>query len=81
MKISIVANGFQEDYTLNLINALAGQDVRVDFIGSNIYDRSLIDKRINFYNVRKEVYNKTNGEQIPWSISSVKKFEFKKSVE
>lgn len=54
MKISIVANGFQEDYTLNLVNALAGQDVVVDFIGSNIYDRSLIDERINFYNVRKE---------------------------
>ena len=54
MKISIVANGFQEDYTLNLINALSKQDVIVDFIGSNIYDESLIDNRITFYNVRKE---------------------------
>ena len=54
MKISIVANGFQEDYTLNLINALAKQDISVDFIGSNIYDATLLDPKITFYNVRKE---------------------------
>ncbi len=54
MKISIIANGFQEDYTLNLINALAKQSVDVDFIGSNVYDPALIDKRIVFHMVRKE---------------------------
>lgn len=54
MKISIVANGFQEDYTINLINALANQVESVDFIGSNIYDTSLLDERITFHNVRKE---------------------------
>jgi glycosyltransferase involved in cell wall biosynthesis len=54
VKVSIVANGFQEDYTLNLINALARQDLQVDFIGSNIYDSKLIDDKINFLNVRKE---------------------------
>lgn len=54
MKISIVANGFQEDYTINLVNALVNQGVSVDFIGSNIYQTSLLDGRITFYNVRKE---------------------------
>lgn len=33
MKISVVANGFQEDYTINLINALAKQSATIDFIG------------------------------------------------
>ena len=60
VKISIVANGFQEDYTINLINALAKQAATVDFIGSNIYDQSLIDKRITFYNVRKEDHKERN---------------------
>lgn len=60
MKISIVANGFQEDYTINLVNALAKQNASVDFIGSNIYDNSLLDKRITVFKVRKEDPNENN---------------------
>lgn len=60
MKISIIANGFQEDYTLNLINALARQPVEIVFIGSNIYDKELLDSRITFLQARKEDRSGTN---------------------
>ncbi len=54
MRISIIANGFQEDYTLNLINALAKDKYPIDFLGSNIYSVSKIDPGITFYKIRKE---------------------------
>jgi glycosyltransferase involved in cell wall biosynthesis len=52
MRISIIANGFQEHYIINLINALANTDIEIDFIGSDIYPENKLDKRINFINLR-----------------------------
>ena len=54
MRISIIANGFQEDYTINLINALAKDKYPIDFLGSNIYQASRIDPGITIYEIRKE---------------------------
>lgn len=52
MKISIIANGFQEHYIINLLNSLADTIDNIDFIGSDIYPKDKIDKRINFLNLR-----------------------------
>ncbi len=52
MKISIIANGFQEHYIINLINSRACTVDSIDFIGSDIYPKEKIDKRINFLNLR-----------------------------
>ena len=60
MKIAIIANGFQVDYTLNLINALGKQNVSIDFIGSNIYPVSKINEDIKFHNVRREDWTERN---------------------
>jgi glycosyltransferase involved in cell wall biosynthesis len=60
VKIAIIANGFQVDYTLNLINALDKQEVRINFIGSNIYQVSKINGDIKFYNVRREDWTERN---------------------
>lgn len=53
MKVTVIANGFQEDYTINLINSLVKQNLEIDFIGSNIYPENKIDSGIRFFNVRK----------------------------
>ena len=52
MHVSIIANGFQEDYILNLINNLHSKVDRLDFIGSSIYDGQKINKQVYFYNLR-----------------------------
>jgi glycosyltransferase involved in cell wall biosynthesis len=54
MHITIIANGFQEDYITNLLNNLADKVERIDFIGSDIHQKRAIDKRIVFYNLRGE---------------------------
>jgi len=52
MHIVIVANGFQVDYILNLLGGLSNKVERIDFIGSSIYPKSKIDKRIHVFNLR-----------------------------
>ncbi|HBH50243.1 MAG TPA: hypothetical protein DDX98_16480 [Bacteroidales bacterium] len=52
MVVTVIANGFQEDYTVNLVNALAESGIEVDFIGSDIYLNYEINKRVNFLNLR-----------------------------
>lgn len=53
MRVTIIANGFQEDYTVNLINALADEEgLKVDFIGSDIYLNYPINRRIHYHNLR-----------------------------
>jgi glycosyltransferase involved in cell wall biosynthesis len=52
MHIVIIANGFQEDYIINLLNGLSNKVERIDFIGSSIYPESKIDKRIHLHNLR-----------------------------
>src|SRR5690554_5717531 len=52
MHITIIANGFQEDYIHNLLNHLVDKVDRLDFIGSPIYDRKKLDSRIVFYEFR-----------------------------
>jgi len=51
-RITLIANGFQPDYVINLINSLAENNIGVDFIGSDIYEVSNIDARINIINIR-----------------------------
>jgi glycosyltransferase involved in cell wall biosynthesis len=52
MAVTIIANGFQEDYTVNLVNAFAEEGTNVDLIGSDIYLKYPINKQINFLNLR-----------------------------
>jgi glycosyltransferase involved in cell wall biosynthesis len=52
MHVTIIANGFQEDYITNLLNNLAGKIERVDFVGSDMHQIRVLDKRIVFYNLR-----------------------------
>src|SRR5690606_29840881 len=52
MHITIVANGFQEDYIYNLVNHLADKVDRLDFIGSPIYHRKKLSDKIFFYEFR-----------------------------
>ncbi|MBK8805443.1 MAG: glycosyltransferase family 4 protein [Bacteroidales bacterium] len=52
MKVSIVANGFQEQYVINLLNSLADTDVSIDFIGADIYDKNEINPNVSFVNLR-----------------------------
>ena len=54
MHVTIIANGFQEEYIYNLLNHLVDKVDRVDFIGSPIYDREKLDKKIFFYNLRED---------------------------
>jgi glycosyltransferase involved in cell wall biosynthesis len=48
VKITIIANGFQEDYIINLVNSLALKGIEVDLIGSSFYNRNKINPPINF---------------------------------
>jgi glycosyltransferase involved in cell wall biosynthesis len=52
MTVTIIANGFQEDYIINLVNALAKEGIHVDLIGSNIYLNYPIHDNVNFLNIR-----------------------------
>ncbi|MBN2349200.1 MAG: glycosyltransferase family 4 protein [Bacteroidales bacterium] len=52
MHITIVANGFQEDYITNILNNLAGKVETIDLIGSTIHLNRDIDSRITIYNLR-----------------------------
>lgn len=52
MHIAIIANGFQEDYIINLLNGIAGKVEKIDFVGSSFYSKEKIDKRVNILNFR-----------------------------
>ncbi|MBN1597542.1 MAG: glycosyltransferase family 4 protein [Bacteroidales bacterium] len=52
MKVCIIANDFQEEYTVNLINSMIDYGIDVDFIGSGIYPLQKINKKVNFLNLR-----------------------------
>ena len=52
MKISIIANGFQEHYIYNLIDSLANEGLEIDFVGSDIYKKERLNSQINFINIR-----------------------------
>lgn len=52
MHITIIANGFQEDYIEQLLNNMAGQVDRIDFIGSAIHHGRPIPSNVFFYNLR-----------------------------
>ena len=59
MHITIIANGFQEDYIYNLLNHLVDKVDRVDLIGSPIYDRKKLDSKIVFYDYRADQEGKS----------------------
>lgn len=68
MRVTIIANGFQEDYTVNLINALADEEgLKVDFIGSDIYLNYPINRRIHYHNLRG------SHDEKAWRIEKVKR--------
>jgi len=50
--VTIIANGFQPHYIIDLVNGLAQNGVRVDFLGSDIYDSLKLDSTVNFQNIR-----------------------------
>jgi glycosyltransferase involved in cell wall biosynthesis len=52
MKVTIVANGFQEDYIVNLVNSLGDQNIEVDLIGSDIYEEYSINDKVRMLNLR-----------------------------
>lgn len=52
MKVTIIANGFQEDYTEHLLNNMVGKVEKIDFIGSSIHLDRNINKSIRFLNLR-----------------------------
>ncbi len=52
MHISIIANAFQEDYIVDLLNNLKDKVDKIDFIGSSIYADRKIDPKIKFYDLR-----------------------------
>ncbi len=52
LHVTIITNGFQVDYSLNLVNNLSDKIDKIDFIGSSIYDIRLINSNVNFINLR-----------------------------
>jgi glycosyltransferase involved in cell wall biosynthesis len=77
MRVSIIANGFQEDYILNLLNSLATKNVEIEFIGSSFYPSDKIDSRIQFVNLRGD-----HDEQAPFykKVLRILKYYVKLSV-
>lgn len=65
VNISIIANGFQSHYIIDLCNNLAEKGVFVDLVGSDIYKPFRMHKNINFLNIRgsqdenKNIFDKT----------------------
>lgn len=58
MHISIIANGFQEDYITNLLNNLINKVEKIDLIGSSIHADRKLSSKINFYNFRGRHFDK-----------------------
>ena len=52
MRLCVISNGFQVDYMLHYLDSLVGRVDRIDFIGSQIYDRKRIDPSINFHDMK-----------------------------
>lgn len=50
--VTIIANGFQEDYIINLVNSLAQDNQKVEFIASSIYPKEKIEPEVDFINLR-----------------------------
>ena len=51
-KITVIANGFQEDYVIHYLNSLSGKIEQIDFLGSSIYPRDKIDVCVRIFDVR-----------------------------
>lgn len=69
MHIVLIANGFQEDYIINLLNSLSGKIERIDFIGSSIYPELKIDSRVHRYNFRSHDENAGSLSKIQRNLS------------
>jgi glycosyltransferase involved in cell wall biosynthesis len=52
LSVTIIANGFQNDYVINILNSLAESNIKIDFIGSDIYELDKINSKVNFINLR-----------------------------
>lgn len=50
--VTIIANGFTPEYIIDLANGLTLNGVRVDLLGSDIYDISKLENAVNFINIR-----------------------------
>jgi glycosyltransferase involved in cell wall biosynthesis len=71
MHIAIIANGFQEDYTEQLLNNLAGKVDQIDFIGSTIHLKRNISKSVRFLNLRGD-----HNEKAPISIKLIRVMKY-----
>lgn len=61
MHITIITNGFQQEYSYNLLNNLVDKVERIDFIGSPLYDKNRLDPRICIYNLRANQEGRSSG--------------------
>ncbi|WP_114751715.1 glycosyltransferase family 4 protein [Pleomorphovibrio marinus] len=52
MKVTIIANGFQEDYIHNLVKSLSEEVEELDFIGSDIYEKDRLGENTKLINLR-----------------------------
>jgi len=69
-KICVIANGFQEQYIMCVVNAFANEGVEVDFIGSDIYSHYEMPEKVNFLNLRgSHDENVSRSEKIKRLIS------------
>lgn len=50
--VTIITNGFQPHYIIDLVNSLAKNNLNVDLLGSDIYNPDLLDPRIRLINIR-----------------------------
>lgn len=52
MHVAIIANGFQHDYIIELLNSLSGKVKKLDFIGSSFYQKDKLHPDIIFMDLR-----------------------------
>ncbi|NJK86644.1 MAG: hypothetical protein HC906_12435 [Bacteroidales bacterium] len=68
MRIAIIANNFQEDYIVELLNCLSGKGHEIDFIGSSVYKKENLVNPVNFLNFRSYPDETTGVVKKGWLI-------------
>jgi glycosyltransferase involved in cell wall biosynthesis len=61
MHVCVIANNFQDDYIYNFVNHLSNKVERLDFIGSDLYDKNKLHQGVVFYNFRRHHVHNTSG--------------------
>jgi beta-1,4-mannosyltransferase len=52
MRVAIIANNFQEDYIIDLLNSITDKNHEIEFIGSSIYEEKPLSKNLKFLKLR-----------------------------